>query len=1107
MESTVISLSVQDTWNTLIQANVFATFANDNSSSHKVELLEAKTKKASTSVLTDGSSWNVSSEGLVVKVTLDASAFALSWTEVKSGKSDTIRLKSITDSDETFLTWSSSDVSTAKTRNRCLATASDNLRGHFWTMANVRQAFIDFFTKKKGHTFYRSSPTVPRDDPTLLFANAGMNQFKPIFMGQVPKGSPMEGMKRAANSQKCIRAGGKHNDLEDVGFDVYHHTYFEMLGNWSFGDYFKKEAIAWAWELLTKVYKLRTDRLYVTYFGGDEKMGLQPDLEARDIWLKYLPAERILPFDKKDNFWEMGATGPCGPCTEIHYDRVGGPASARGPIVNADDPNLLEIWNLVFMQFNRLVDGSLQNLPAASVDTGMGFERLTSVLQNKESNYDTDIFAPIFRKIESLAGKGVRPYNGLVGAEDVGRVDMAYRVIADHIRTLTFSITDGAVPGAQGRNYVVRRVLRRAVRFGQQQLQMRPGFMCELVDVVVQHFKSAFPEIEKRQAYVTGIIRQEEDTFNRTVLKGIREFKKSVRGFKVGDQLSAGAAYRLWSTFGFPRELVELMLDEENLKMCADADWDTEKERQQTISRQGMKDAVASGMKLEANETTALESKMGVSSTASEYKYEWHEKGRVRATIKALFLGQKQGFVDSVDGSSASVGVVLDKTAFYYTSGGQCSDTGALFSVATTGSSKSSKETENDDDETSVFDVSVCELYGKYVLHVGKVPGGAKLSVGDVVECRVDYERRMKIAPNHTMTHVLNFALRKVLDPKTDQKGSLVDDEKLRFDFNAKGALSAEQLAAVEKIVNQNIKSALKVHTSVLPFAKAKEIEGLRMCAEDYPEHVRVVSVGVDAQSVLKDPSNAKWSEFSLELCGGTHLQDSSEAQAFYILKEESIQEGVRRIVAVTREKAVQARVELNALESKFDEASAVPAGQREAILKTLLLQLDAATIPASGKRRLRKVHAAMTKELSELSKKRQKEKQVDAKKAFESAVEEADKAGRKYVVVAPLRLGVKDAKVASTVLKKPLKKRKDLSVILIGSDPPAEGVLCVAVVSKAHQKDGLKANEWVECALAVCGKNRCGGREGQAQGTGKDASKAVAAARAAEEFAKKHSA
>ncbi|MBY0260693.1 MAG: alanine--tRNA ligase, partial [Phycisphaerales bacterium] len=399
-----------------------------------------------------------------------------------------------------------------------------------WPVARVRQTFIDFFKAKPaagdGHAFVASSPCVPHDDPTLLFANAGMNQFKPLFLGAAKPGTPLYGMKRAVNSQKCIRAGGKHNDLDDVGKDTYHHTFFEMLGNWSFGDYFKKQAVEWSWELLTKVYGLPPAALYATYFGGNPAAGLEPDLETKALWEKFLPPERVLPGNMKDNFWEMGETGPCGPCTEIHVDRLtalgqfGDPFNGGGrdasASVNSSDPDVIEIWNNVFIQFNREPGGALKVLPAQHVDTGMGLERITSILQAKRSNYDTDVFVPIFAAIEDLT-RGRHSYMGRLGAADKDHVDTAFRVIADHIRTLTFAVTDGAVPSNEGRGYVLRRILRRAVRYGRQTLGLEGGFFARLVPVVVENFGDAFPELRTNPARVAEVLREEEESFGKTL--------------------------------------------------------------------------------------------------------------------------------------------------------------------------------------------------------------------------------------------------------------------------------------------------------------------------------------------------------------------------------------------------------------------------------------------------------------------------------------------------------------------------------------------------------------------------------------------------------------
>ena len=492
-----------------------------------------------------------------------------------------------------------------------------------WSAARVRQSFIDFF-QLQGHTFVQSSPVVPHDDPTLLFANAGMNQFKPIFVGKVDPNSQFGKLKRATNTQKCIRAGGKHNDLDDVGKDTYHHTFFEMLGNWSFGDYFKEEAINWAWELLTKVYKLPADRMYATYFGGSKEQGLEPDNEARDIWLKLLPESQVMPFGTKDNFWEMGDTGPCGPCTELHFDRIGGRDASS--LVNMDDPTVIEIWNLVFIQYNREPDSSLKSLPNKHVDTGMGFERIVSVLQNKMSNYDTDVFMPIFAEIQTLTG-APREYRGGVGPEeDPDNIDMAYRVIADHIRTLCISIADGARPGNEGREYVLRRVLRRAVRYGREVLKAKEGFFSKLVPVVVRVMSQVFPELLKHQKKITEILADEEASFGRTLTKGIERFKKAAKqavAQKSKNPMISGAEdFLLWDTFGFPVDLTQLMAEE--YKMGVDMDgFHAAMEEAKEKSRAGGKNkgGAGAGLRIEAEQTAHLKDVLKLPTTQDNHKF------------------------------------------------------------------------------------------------------------------------------------------------------------------------------------------------------------------------------------------------------------------------------------------------------------------------------------------------------------------------------------------------------------------------------------------------------------------------------------------------------
>ncbi|OMO60150.1 Alanine-tRNA ligase, class IIc [Corchorus capsularis] len=530
-----------------------------------------------------------------------------------------------------------------------------------WPAKKVRETFFKFF-EGKNHVNWKSSPVVPVNDPTLLFANAGMNQFKPIFLGTVDPNTGMSKLSRACNTQKCIRAGGKHNDLDDVGKDTYHHTFFEMLGNWSFGDYFKKEAIEWAWELLTKVYCLPTDRIYATYFGGDEKAGLPPDNEAKDIWLKFLPPGRVLPFGCKDNFWEMGDTGPCGPCTEIHYDRVGNRDAAL--LVNNDDPTCIEIWNLVFIQFNRESDGSLKPLPAKHVDTGMGFERLTSVLQKRMSNYDTDVFLPIFDAIQQVTG--ARPYSGKVGPDDTDTVDMAYRVVADHIRTLSFAIADGASPGNEGREYVLRRILRRAVRYGSEVLKAPEGFFSRLVSIVVQVMGDVFPELKQHEARIRDIIAAEEASFGKTLVKGIEKFKKAAQDVQ-GKTLSGQDAFILWDTYGFPLDLTQLMAEERGLIVDVEG-FNNAMDEARAKSRSARNKQAGGAIVMDADATSALQRK-GVSPTNDSFKFIWFQDHE--SVIKAIYTGSE--FVESAIAGD-DVGIVLESTSFYAEQGGQVFD-------------------------------------------------------------------------------------------------------------------------------------------------------------------------------------------------------------------------------------------------------------------------------------------------------------------------------------------------------------------------------------------------------------------------------------------------
>ncbi|KAI8469604.1 MAG: tRNA synthetases class II (A)-domain-containing protein [Monoraphidium minutum] len=940
-----------------------------------------------------------------------------------------------------------------------------------WPGARVRTAFNEFF-QSKAHTYWSSNAVVPLNDPTLLFTNAGMNQFKPV-----DPNSDMGKLKRACNSQKCIRAGGKHNDLDDVGKDVYHHTFFEMLGNWSFGDYFKEEAISWAWELLTQVYKLPGERLYATYFGGDEKQGLPADDEARSIWLRFLPAERVLPFGCKDNFWEMGDQGPCGPCTEIHFDRIGGGRDASH-LVNMDDPNVLEIWNLVFIQFNREADGSLITLPAQHVDTGMGLERVTSVLQGKMSNYATDLFMPIFDEIRAITG--AREYTDKIGKDDSDGVDMAYRVVADHIRTLSFSIADGARPGSDGRDYVLRRILRRAVRYGREKLGAQEGFFAKLVDVVVKHFGEAYPELVKARGAIYDTIKEEEASFSRTLVKGIERFKKAA-AVAQGGVLSGQEAFLLWDTYGFPLDLTQLMAEEAGLRVDG-AGFEAAMDEAREKSRAAGKKAAGVGLKFEAEATGWLQAK-GVPLTNDAPKY-----GSIDADATVLAVLGSGGYVDSSatleEGSP--VGLVLDTTSFYAESGGQVGDTGAVVGPS------------------GAIDIGDCQVAAGYVLHVGVAAPGASVAVGDKVTVKVDYERRGRIMPNHTFTHVLNWALREVLGDHVDQKGSIVDAAKLRFDFSNNGAVDADKLGAIEAICREWVAKGLAVSSREVALADAKGIKGLRaVFGEVYPDPVRVVAIGppggVDA--LLAAPGQDANLGYSVEFCGGTHLKNTAEAGAFALISEEGIAKGVRRIVAYTSADARAAIAEGEALAGEVAAAGLLPDGSPEFERRVNELKglVDTAVIPAAAKASIRDAIAALARRVLDA----QRAAAAAAKeRATEEALAAADGAAAKGARHLVRRIDVgADPKALAEAVAAITKKHGDaLAALLISVDADKGKVLAYAGVPDALLPK-IKAPEWLTAALSVVG-GKGGGKPAAAQGQGSEVAKADEAVAAAEAFA-----
>ncbi|PIA45927.1 hypothetical protein AQUCO_01600281v1 [Aquilegia coerulea] len=901
-----------------------------------------------------------------------------------------------------------------------------------WPANRVRETFINFF-QENGHTNWPSSPVVPVNDPTLLFANAGMNQFKPIFLGNVDPNNPLSKLKRACNTQKCIRAGGKHNDLDDVGKDTYHHTFFEMLGNWSFGDYFKKEAISMAWELLTKVYKLPTDNIYATYFGGDDKLGLPPDNEARDIWLTFLPPTRVLPFGCKDNFWEMGDTGPCGPCTEIHFDRLGHRDASA--LVNNDDPTCIEIWNLVFIQFNRESDGSLKPLPAKHVDTGMGFERLTSILQNKMSNYDTDVFMPIFNAIQQATG--ARPYSGKIGDDDVDNVDMAYRVVADHIRTLSFAIADGSCPGNEGREYVLRRILRRAVRYGKEVLKGPDGFFSGLVSSFVEVMGGIFPELRRHEVNIKKIIESEEESFGKTLLKD---------------------AFVLWDTYGFPLDLTQLMATEKRLSVDVEG-FKTLMEEARERSRSAQTKHAGGAIVMDADATSELH-KRGVAPTDDSSKFIWFQDHET--VIKAIYSGSE--FVDSAV-TGDEVGVVLKTTSYYAEQGGQIFDTGSL------------------EGSFGSFQVRNVQSYGGFVLHIGSVGGECgRIFVGDKATCKVDYDRRALIAPNHTCTHMLNFALREVLGDHVDQKGSIVLPDKLRFDFSHGKPIPADDLKKVELIVTKQIEDELDVFAREATLTDAKSIVGLRaVFGEVYPDPVRVVAIGRKVEELLADPNNNEWLSISTELCGGTHISNTREAKAFALLSEEGIAKGTRRITAVTTDQAFQAKKLASSFDQEISDASKDDGIILEKKVASLKYRVDEAAIPAWRKAELRTKISQLQDQVRKAQKKIAEENIQKAIKAATEMAETAHKNGKAFCIFC-VDVGLDTLAVREAVLK--VFENKKMAMMVCSRDETTKkAVVCVGVPKKDQTK--LEPSEWLEAALNPIKGKGGKGKNGVAQGQG----------------------
>ena len=698
---------------------------------------------------------------------------------------------------------------------------------------DIRKTFLDFF-EEKGHKIVSSAPMVVKNDPTLMFTNAGMNQFKDFFLGYNEAKNT-----RVTNTQKCLRVSGKQNDLEEVGVDTYHHTMFEMLGNWSFGDYFKEEVIGWAWELLTEVYKLDKDRIYVSVFEGDKTDGTEVDQESLDIWKKYIDPDRIIFADKADNFWEMGDTGPCGPCSEIHVDirnederkKVDGKS-----LVNQDHPQVIEIWNLVFMQFNRKANGKLENLPASHVDTGMGLERLAMVLQSKQSNYDIDLFQTLISSLENISGKEY-------GKDE--EIDIALRVVADHIRAISFSITDGQLPSNTGAGYVIRRILRRAVRYGYQKLEIKEPFIYKMVDPLVKEMGESFPELANQKDLISKVVKEEEVSFFHTLGKGISKIDELISNLKkAGNDIIDGRdVFKLSDTFGFPEDLTRLIAKENGLK----------------IDHEGFEKAKKEAVEI-AQAATKIESDDWVILRDDDVEefigYDFLETN-VSIIKHRKVIQNKKTFYQ----------LVFNITPFYAEGGGQVGDTGWI---------------ESSQEKVTIFDT---KKENNLIVHLAKdLP---KDPMGHF-RAHVNGNKRRLIEANHTATHLLHHALREVLGTHVEQKGSLVNDKYLRFDFSHFSKVSDEELEIIENKVNKGIQENIALNEQrAVPMEVADEFGAMALFGEKYGDLVRVIKFGD-----------------SVELCGGTHVKTTADIRLFKITSEGSVASGIRRVEAITSDNA-----------------------------------------------------------------------------------------------------------------------------------------------------------------------------------------------------------
>jgi alanyl-tRNA synthetase len=848
------------------------------------------------------------------------------------------------------------------------------------TSSEIRKKFLNFFQEKE-HKIVPSAPMVIKDDPTLMFTNAGMNQFKDYFLGNKKAEAT-----RVTDTQKCLRVSGKHNDLEEVGHDTYHHTMFEMLGNWSFGDYFKKEAIAWSWELLTEVFKLPKERLYVTVFEGDKADGIPFDQEAYDFWKSHIDKTRILKGDKSDNFWEMGDTGPCGPASEIHIDLRDEADIAKIPgkdLVNNDHPLVVEIWNLVFIQFNRKADGSLHALPAKHIDTGMGFERICMAIQNKKSNYDTDVFTPLLDEVAKISGK---KYG------ELSKIDIAFRVIVDHIRAISLSISDGQLPSNNKAGYVIRRILRRAVRYGYTFLDLKEPFLYKLVPILAKQFEEVFPELKAQQELVEKVIKEEETAFLRTLENGLKRLDsiKAELSENQNTTISGAVAFELYDTYGFPLDLTALIAKENGLTV-------DEKGFEQEMAKQ--KDRSKSAAKMETGDWQIV-------SEGSDVEFVGYDEVKAEAKILRYRSVKNK--------NKEQIQLVLDKTPFYAESGGQIGDTGIL---------------KVGDETIKVLDT---KKENDLIVHfVDKIP--AQLDAP--VYAEIDNERRRKIVYNHSATHLLHAALGEVLGDHVQQKGSLVSDKILRFDFSHFSKMTDEEILKVERRVNEKIRENIpQQEERNIPIEEAKAKGAMALFGEKYGDNVRMITF---------DPN------YSVELCGGVHVPATGNIGQFKITTETSVAAGIRRIEAVTGEKAEEYHL------------------NQEAILK----QVN--TLLKSPKDLAQAVEQLM-KEKNELQKALEKEQSKQAGALKDELIKNAEKQNDIIVIISEITLPNADA------LKKlsfELKNEVDSLFAVLACNVDGKPQISVVVSENLIETKDLNAGK----IIRDLAKNIQGGGGGQA--------------------------